>query len=78
MDDNLKERWKKLILKLSKEFSDNEIIDMQSIIFLIGVQELGDVKANFSKNKKLDLMHIGVCKLLSDYGYYTFDYTSIC
>ena len=75
MDDNLKERWKKLILKLSEEFSDNEIIDMQSIIFLIGVQELGDVKANFSKNKKLDLMHIGVCKLLSDYGYYTFDYT---
>ena len=66
MDDNLKERWKKLILKLSEEFSDNEIIDMQSIIFLIGVQELGDVKANFSKNKKLDLMHIGVCKLLSD------------
>mgnify|MGYP001175867818 FL=1 len=75
MDENLKERWNKLILKLSEDFSENEIIDMQSIIFLIGVQELGDVKANFSKNKKLDLMHIAVCKLLSDYGYYTFDYT---
>ena len=74
MDDKLKHRWKKLILKLSDDFSENEIIDMQSIIFLIGVQELGDLKVNFSKNKKLDLMHIGVCKLLSDYGYYTFDY----
>ena len=74
MDENLKERWNKLILKLSEDFSENEIIDMQSIIFLIGVQELGDVKANFSKNKKLDLMHIAVCKLLCDYGYYTFDY----
>ena len=75
MDDRLKQRWNKLILKLSRDFSDNEIIDMQSIIFLIGVQELGDVKANFSKNKKLVLMHIAVCKLLSDYGYYVFDYT---
>jgi len=74
MDDRLKQRWKKLILKLSGDFSENEVIDMQSIIFLIGVQELGDVKANFSKNKKLDLMHIGVCALLSDYGYYAFDY----
>ena len=74
MDENLKERWNKLILKLSEDFSENEIIDMQSIIFLIGVQELGLIKTNFSKNNKLDLMHIGVCKLLSDYGYYIFDY----
>ena len=53
MDDRLKQRWNKLILKLSGDFPENEIIDMQSIIFLIGVQELGDVKANFSKNKKI-------------------------
>jgi len=74
MDDRLKQRWDKLILKLSEDFSENELIDMQSIIFLIGVQELGLIKTNFSKNNKLDLMHIGVCKLLSDYGYYIFDY----
>lgn len=74
MDDRLKQRWDKLILKLSEDFSDNELMDMQSIIFLIGVQELGIIKTNFSKNNKLDLMHIGVCKLLSDYGYYIFDY----
>ena len=74
MDDRLKQRWDKLILKLSEDFSENELIDMQSIIFLIGVQELGLIKTSFSKNNKLDLMHIGVCKLLSDYGYYIFDY----
>jgi hypothetical protein len=74
MDDRLKQRWGKLILKLSEDFSDNELMDMQSIIFLIGVQELGLIKTSFSKNNKLDLMHIGVCKLLSDYGYYIFDY----
>ena len=50
MDDRLKQRWDKLILKLSEDFSENELIDMQSIIFLIGVQELGLIKTNFSKN----------------------------
>ncbi len=74
MDSTLKERWEKLVKKLSKDFADNEIMDLQSIIFLVGIQELGDINPNFSKNKKLDLMHIGVCKLLSDYGYYVFDY----
>lgn len=44
MDDRLKQRWDKLILKLSEDFSENELIDMQSIIFLIGVQELGLIK----------------------------------
>ena len=44
------------------------------VSFEVGIQELGDIKQNISKNKKLDLMHIGVCKLLSDYGYYVFDY----
>ncbi|HJN53561.1 MAG TPA: hypothetical protein QGI27_00645 [Flavobacteriaceae bacterium] len=73
MDINLKERWDKLVFKLSEDF-DNEIIDVQSIIFLIGVQELGEPKSSFSKKKKLDLMHIGVCKLLSDYGFYRLDY----
>jgi len=74
MGDKLKDRWEKLVVKLSKTFSDDEKIDLQSIIFLVGIQELGDIKQNISKNKKLDLMHIGVCKLLSDYGYYVFDY----
>ena len=29
----------------------------------------------FNKQKKLEVIHIAVCKLLSDYGYYEFDYT---
>ena len=44
--------------------------DMETILFLIGVQELGDVKAAFSKEQKQDLMHIAVCSLLSPSGFY--------
>ena len=43
---------------------------MNAILFLIGVQELGKGLLNFSKEEKQDLMHIGICRLLSESGYY--------
>jgi len=71
----LKTKWNNLKTKLSVDFSDNEIIDLDSIIFLIGIQELGQFQKRFNKQKKLEVIHIAVCKLLSDYGYYEYDYT---
>jgi hypothetical protein len=44
--------------------------DLNSVLFLIGVQELGKGKNFFSKEEKQDLMHIGICKVLSLAGYY--------
>ena len=75
MSSDLKTKWNNLKIKLSVDFSDNEIIDLDSIIFLIGLQELGQFQKRFNKQKKLEVIHIAVCKLLSDYGYYEFDYT---
>ena len=75
MSSDLKIKWNNLKTKLSIDFSDNEIIDLDSIIFLIGLQELGQFQKRFNKQKKLEVIHIAVCKLLSDYGYYEFDYT---
>jgi hypothetical protein len=49
--------------------------DMESILFLIGVQELGDIKEKFTKEQKQDLMHIAVCSLLSASGYYELEGT---
>lgn len=48
--------------------------DLQSILFLIGIQELGrwDSDQGFTKEEKQDLMHIAVCTLLEDEGYYDF------
>jgi hypothetical protein len=47
--------------------------DLNALLFLIGVQELGKGRRNFSKEEKQDLMHIAVCKLLSLSGYYRFE-----
>ncbi|HFA47418.1 MAG TPA: hypothetical protein ENJ95_00215 [Bacteroidetes bacterium] len=46
--------------------------DMNAILFLVGVQELGRWKEGFTKEEKQDLMHIAVCELLCDEGYYEF------
>ena len=74
INSKLKERWQILTRKLSIDFRDGDDIDLDSIIYLIGVQELQQLHSKFNKNQKLDLMHIAICKLLSDYGYYEFDY----
>ncbi len=47
--------------------------DLNAVLFLIGVQELGQGPRRFSKEAKQDLMHIAVCRVLSLSGYYHFD-----
>ena len=47
-------------------------MDMKSILFLIGMQELGMNSEKFSKDQKLDIMHIAICTLLEPYGYYNY------
>ncbi|PZD79025.1 hypothetical protein [Mesonia sp. K7] len=73
-DEELKTRWETLQQKLSKQFADGETLDLDAIIYLVGVQELGQLHRRFKKDHKLDLMHIAICKLLEPYGYYEFDY----
>jgi len=58
---------------LVKDHMDREQLpDLNAILFLIGIQELGRWKQNFTKEEKQDLMHIAVCRLLSMDGYYEF------
>ncbi|WP_339874228.1 hypothetical protein [Olleya marilimosa] len=73
-DEQLKERWQDIVTKLSNQFADGDTLDLDAIIYLIGVQELGQLDRKFKKDHKLDLMHIAICKLLTPYGYYEFDY----
>ena len=73
-DIQLKERWENLVHILSNQFSQAEDLDLDAIIYLIGVQELGKVHREFKKDQKLDLMHIAICRLLEPYGFYEFDY----
>lgn len=73
-DIQLKERWKVLVERLSSQFSDKDPLELDAIIYLVGVQELGQIHRKYKKDEKLDLMHIGICRLLEPYGYYEFDY----
>ena len=73
-DEQLKIRWEKVVSHLSNQFADGEILDLDAIIYLIGVQEYGKFKQEFKKDEKLNLMHIAICRLLLPYGYYEFDF----
>lgn len=43
---------------------------MDTILFLIGVRELGQPRKKFKKDEKIQLLHIAICRLLQPYGYY--------
>lgn len=71
-DLDLERKWLKLREKL-KEILGKKPADLNGVLFLIGVQELGSGSQNFSKEEKQDLIHLGICKCLSIAGYYELD-----
>lgn len=66
-------KWEKVEAFFIQNFTDGEKPDLDTMLFLIGVQELGQGKKKFVKDDKLNLMHIAVCRLLEPYGYYRFE-----
>ncbi len=46
---------------------------MNAVLFLIGMQELGKAQVKYSKEEKQDLMHVAVCHLLAEEGYFEFE-----
>lgn len=71
--EKLKEEWHGLVKQLDLAFGPD--LDLQGIIFLIGVQEFGKGRKEFSKDEKQDLMHIATCRVLSSFGYYELEST---
>jgi len=68
VQDDLQSRWWKLEEKLMGRFDKKP--DMEAILFLIGIQELGNFQSKFTKEQKQDLMHVAVCSVLAQSGYY--------
>lgn len=68
VQDDLQQRWWNLEAKLAERFGKKP--DMEAILFLIGIQELGATGDKFTKEQKQDLMHIAICTLLAKSGYY--------
>ncbi|MBL4625747.1 MAG: hypothetical protein JKY42_11510 [Flavobacteriales bacterium] len=70
MTVDLQSDWNVLTAKISKRFGMDA--DLDAILFLIGIQEYGKVPEKLAKDQKMEMMHIAICSLLSDYGYYTY------
>ena len=66
--DDLQVRWWELEEKLMNRFDKKP--DLETVLFLIGIQELGDIRKKFIKEQKQDLMHLAICTVLSPSGYY--------
>ncbi len=68
-DLELERQWYRLLAELEKVL-EKKPKDLNGVLFIIGMQELGKGARHFSKEEKQDLMHIAICKVLSLAGYY--------
>lgn len=71
IDFELEKRWREVVALVSQDHGED--LTTEAILFLIGVQELGKGHDKFSKDQKIDLLHIAICRVLEPYGYYRFD-----
>lgn len=67
--DAFEKKWDVLLQELHKSIGKKPQ-DLNAVLFLIGVQELGQGIQVFSKEQKQDLIHIAICRVLSKAGLY--------
>jgi len=68
MENDVAKGWLAVEKMVYKRFGEK--LDEQTILFIIGLQELGKGDADYKKEEKLDIIHIGICTVLSEFGYY--------
>lgn len=73
IQDDIQQRWWNLEAKLVERFGKKP--DMEAILFLIGIQETHFMPDKITKEQKQDLMHVAVCTVLSQGGYYVHGFT---
>jgi len=71
-DLTLQKDWVDLLYKI-KNVTGKRPADLNGVLFLIGMQELGKGPQFFTKEEKQDVLHIAICKVLSFAGYYTLE-----
>ncbi len=69
-----RELWERITQYFQEKFGVENGTDVEAMLFLIGVRELGSGRQNYSKDEKLNLLHIAVCRLLIPFGYYEFSH----
>ena len=71
-DHKLEKEWQQLLSKLENRIGKKPG-DLNGVLFLIGLQELGKGPRSFSKEQKQDVIHIAICKVLSLSGFYVLE-----
>ena len=65
--------WLRVRHWIKDRFGRKELPDLNAVLYLIGIQELGRAQEKFTKEEKQDLMHIAICHLLEEEGYFQFE-----
>ena len=68
------ELWKYVEEFFVERFDTEKNPSIDTLLFLIGVQELGSGQQKYTKDDKLNILHIAVCRLLQPFGYYKFSH----
>ena len=55
--------WKEVESFFMENFDTEKNVPIETILFLIGVQELGSGKQKYTKDDKVNMIHIAVCRL---------------
>lgn len=68
------ELWAEVENFFVNTFDTDKHPPIDTMLFLIGVQELGSGAQKYTKDDKVNLLHIAVCRLLEPFGYYKFSH----
>lgn len=69
LTQEIKHKWLQVVAFIEENFEKKP--DLNAILFLIGIRELGTLPEKaFTKEEKTRLMHIANCRVLSASGYY--------
>ena len=72
LQDEIHVQWEEMKVKIESRIGKRPT-DLNAVLYLIGIQELGKVK-RFEKEEKQDLINLGLTTILSLGGYFKFSH----
>jgi len=62
--------WLKVRHFIKDSLNVEELPGVETVLFMIGLQDLGIISTNFTKEQKVEITTLGTCVVLSRYGYF--------
>ena len=72
MDHKAAIEYQEVVKALEEKFGSG--LELDTILMIIGVQELGKGHKEFSKDEKMNLMHVAICTVLEPFGFYEYSH----